>query len=312
MRDQVAPDLRGFLTERPVASVPITRETIAEVRAGSNQRISQRKGFGSTEPEHIVADTPDGPLEMFVYHSDPGAFDPKPCMVWFHGGGYVMGQAAENWFGPLFAERAGCTVVSVQYRLAPEHPAPAATNDGFSALSWVYANAADLAVDPNRIAVGGASAGGGLAASVAIHSRNVSGPRPSFQLLLYPMLDFQHKTLSGLLQGHPVWPREHSLGCWDLYLGPNPDQTIIELVSAIHAPDLSDLPPTYISVGGVDLFVDECRAFHQRLLDAGGASMLEVTPGVYHGGESEGYETQTGRKMVDGYVDALKSALRPD
>ena len=173
--DHVNSGLLPQLLTRCDLDLPITRRTLKAVRDRSSQRIATKPAFGTTAPRSEVIATPDGPVCLDILEPK-GRSKCNPCLLWLHGGGYIMGQSKDMWNGPLFAEKTGCTVVSVDYRLAPEHPFPAGLNDAFSALNWVHNNADTLQIDPSRIAVGGASAGAGLAAGLALYTRDRGGP----------------------------------------------------------------------------------------------------------------------------------------
>jgi acetyl esterase/lipase len=201
---------------------------------------------------------------------------PGPALVWIHGGGYVIGTAQQDdALCHRFASKLGITVASVDYRLAPEHPYPAPLEDCYSALTWL----ADLpAVDSTRVAIGGASAGGGLAAALALLARDRGEVTPTLQLLAYPMLDDR----SGSGPENPnyrMWnPKSNRFG-WASYLG-NADPQVA--VPARHD-DLSGLPPAWIGVGTHDLFHDEDLAYAERLTAAGVACQVEVVEGAFHG-----------------------------
>lgn len=284
---------------------PISQETLPQVREISRQRSANAPAYGQTTPRR---ETISGDLDLYIFEPTPRT-TPAPCLLWLHGGGYIMGQAADMWHGPLFAEQTGCVVVSVDYRLAPEHPFPAALIDAFAALNWLANNAAPLGIDPTRIAIGGASAGAGLAAGLALYTRDQGGPIPSFQLLLYPMLDNLHDTPSGRLADHPVWPRSDSLAAWELYLGGVPGRAASPYAAAARATDLAGLPPARIVVGEVDLFLDENASYAKRLTQAGVPVEFQTYPGMFHSGEVAGANTAIGKRMINDTVAALRVAM---
>lgn len=210
---------------------------------------------------------------------------PSGALVWIHGGGLVMGipEQDDRWLSELAVEL-GILVVSVEYRLAPEHPYPAALDDCTTALRWLHASVDELGVDPGRVAVGGASAGGGLAAAVALRARDEGGPPLCFQLLDYPMLD-DRTVLRGDHAGTGafVWTPESNRFGWTAYLGAEPraDDDRVHAAPA-RAPDLSGLPPAWIGVGQLDLFHAEDLDYARRLAEAGVACELVDEPGMYH------------------------------
>ncbi|MBE6482080.1 MAG: alpha/beta hydrolase [Actinomyces ruminicola] len=246
---------------------------------------------------------------------------PTGALVWLHGGGYVGGSPAQDHLlCSRIARELGILVVSVDYRLAPAHPYPAAMDDADAALRWLVQQAGDLGVDPARIAVGGASAGGGLAAALAGRALD-EGLRPAFQLLVYPMLD--DRTGAGGVEipgrGEFVWTARRNAESWGAYLGrparEQPDSAPAEAAPAA-APwavparraDLRGLPDAWIGVGDLDLFLDEDRAYAERLRAAGVRVQLRVEPGMYHAAD---YCTWSGamRDFRDEAITALGRAL---
>jgi acetyl esterase/lipase len=172
-------------------------------------------------------------------------------------------------------------VVSVDYRLAPESPAPSLVDDCYAGLSWLADNAADLGVDPGRIAIGGASAGGGLAAGTALLARDNDGPGLVGQLLVFPMVDHRNDTASSHTITDPrVWNRRANALAWEAYLG---ETEPTAYSSPATAADLGGLPPAYINVGQFDLFLDEDIAYARALLAAGVPTELRVYAGAFHG-----------------------------
>jgi acetyl esterase/lipase len=209
-------------------------------------------------------------------HRPAGVEQPAPALLWIHGGGYVIGTAQQDDdVCRRFARRLGVTVAAVDYRLAPEHPYPAPLEDCYSALTWL---AKLPAVDPTRVAIGGASAGGGLAAALAFLARDRGEVTPTLQLLAYPMLDDR----SGATPENPnyrLWgPKSNRFG-WAAYLG-NADPNV---AVPGRREDLSGLPPAWIGVGTHDLFHDEDLAYAERLTAAGVRCEVETVPGAFHG-----------------------------
>lgn len=210
-----------------------------------------------------------------------------PGILWIHGGGMVAGDR----FGAVealdAAEAVSAVVVSVEYRLAPEHPAPAPVDDCLAALRWFVDYAADLGVDPRQVVLGGASAGGGIAAATALRIRDEGGPRLAGLFLCSPMLDDRMTTVSShqLADGVP-WTRPSNEFGWRSLLK---DRAGTDAVTIYEAPgraaELSTLPPTLVDVGSADLFRDEDVAFASRVWACGGDAELHVWPGAYHGFE---------------------------
>jgi acetyl esterase/lipase len=222
--------------------------------------------------------------------------------LWIHGGGYVIGTAQQDdELCRRFARVLGVTVAAVDYRLAPEHPYPAPLEDCYAALTWL---AALPAVDPARIAIGGASAGGGLAAALALLARDRGEITPTLQVLAYPMLDDR----SGSTPENPnyrLWgPKSNRFG-WAAYLG-NADPKVA--VPARHE-DLSGLPPAWIGVGTHDLFHDEDVAYAARLTAAGVPCQIETIPGAFHGFDLVVPKAGVSKAFFASQCASLRSAL---
>lgn len=228
----------------------------------------------------------DGQRIRLRIYTPTAKVSPAPAMVWMHGGGMIIGNPEMS---DVFLSRAvvetGMVVVSVDYRLAPDVRFPIPLEDCYAALKWTAASAEPLGIDPNRIAVGGQSAGGGLAASLAQLAHDRGEVRPAFQLLVYPMLD-DRSTLKTDIK-HPelmTWTQANNRLGWESYLG----QAVGAKDTPLHAvparrDDLSGLPPAWIGVGTLDLFHEEDVAYGERLKAAGVECELVVLSGVYHG-----------------------------
>jgi acetyl esterase/lipase len=208
-----------------------------------------------------------------------------PVMLYVHGGGYVMGTPAYcDPFAETFARELGMTVVTPRYRLAPEHPFPAAIDDLYAALTWIHASADELGVRRDRIVIAGQSAGGGLAAALALMARDRREVRVAFQLLVYPMLD--DRTVLREIDGthHRIWTAASNRFGWASYLGREPGSADVSPYAApARAESLAGLPPTWIGVGTHDLFHDEDVAYAERLRSAGVPVDVEIVPGAFHG-----------------------------
>lgn len=219
-----------------------------------------------------------------VTYTPPGT-GPFPCIYHIHGGGYVSGSAGilEFIHRPL-AKELGCVIVSVDYRLAPETRFPGNIEDCYAGLAWTHAHAADLNVDRGRMGVMGESAGGGLAAALALLARDRGEIPLAFQLLTYPALDDRTCTR----EPHPVageflWTRHNNRYGWRALLGQEPgDDGASPYAAPARAEDLSSLPPTFLMTGALDLFVDECLEFARRLNAAGVPVEFHLYPGAFH------------------------------
>jgi acetyl esterase len=211
---------------------------------------------------------------------------PVPGIVHIHGGGFIIGSVeAEHAGAALTALDTGAVVVSVEYRLAPEHPFPAGLHDCYSALSFLAASADELGVDVDRIAVVGVSAGGGLAAATALLARDRGGPALCFQMLHIPELDDRLETPSmRAFVDSPMWNRPLAVQSWKAYLGPLADPDDVSPYAApARAADLSGLPPAYVSTAEMDPLRDEGIMYGLRLLQAGVSVELHQFPGTFHG-----------------------------
>jgi acetyl esterase/lipase len=238
----------------------------------------------------------------------------RPCLHWIHGGGYLFGSGLEvNARVNRWVEDLDCVVISVDYRLAPEHPYPAPLDDCDAALRWSIDHADELGIDPARVVVGGPSAGGGLAAGLAIRARDRGGVQPVFQFLVYPMIDDRATTPSSAIEGAPVWSRgANDLG-WRAYLGERfgtPDVPAEAAPARIE--DVAGLPPAWIGVGSIDVFRDEDVTYASRLLAAGITTELHVYPGAPHGFEAIAPEAAVARACQRDINEAMRRALRPE
>lgn len=210
-------------------------------------------------------------------------------LLWIHGGGLISGRAAQDDVAcAAYAQDLGLVVVSVDYRLAPQYPFPAAIDDCYEAWRWFIKEAHNLGVDPARIAVSGQSAGGGLAASLTQKISDEGGVQPSAQALFCPMLDDRTAAQQDLdLINHRIWTNKSNRAGWSAYLGqpPGADEVAAYAVPA-RREDLSSLPPAWIGVGDIDLFFDEGRLYSRRLREAGVDCQLYVVPMAPHAFET--------------------------
>ncbi|MEI2706130.1 MAG: alpha/beta hydrolase [Ilumatobacteraceae bacterium] len=218
-------------------------------------------------------------------HREPGASGPLPCLFSIHGGGYVMGtRLMDDPMHRAYCGSLGIVGASVEYRLSPETPYPGPLEDCYDGLAWVMANAADLGIDPDRVGIYGGSAGGGLAAGLALLVRDRDEFDIAFQTLICPMLDDRQITPSSQLEGLDIWSRDSNEFGWRAYLGPRYADPALPIYAApARAKDLSRLPPAYIAVGTIDGFRDEDVDYATRLNQAGVPCELHVYPGGPHG-----------------------------
>jgi acetyl esterase/lipase len=252
---------------------------------------------------------PDGAPDITVRVYRPaGATGPLPGVYFIHGGGMILGNVAgEDATATLICDRVGAVVVSVEYRLAPENPHPAPAEDCYAGLVWMAKNAAELGVDPQRLGVYGASAGGGLTIAVALMARDRGGPPLTFMMPIYPMIDDRNETPSSQeITDIGIWDRAGNIEAWAWYLGGKPAD---RYAAPARADDLAGLPPAFIDVGTVDLFRDEDIAFAQRLMQAGVPTELHVHPGSYHAAETFAADAALSRRIWDMRIEALRRFL---
>lgn len=285
---------------------PVAREMFAQMMGAMAEMLPPT----DVSIEEKVISGPDGDIPIVIYQPTDAA--PRPGMLWIHGGGYIIGSGRDDGSCIPYAEHVGCTIVSVDYRMAPEVTYKESVADCFAALQWMFDNAEELGVDKERIAIGGASAGGGLTAGLALYNRDNNGPDVAFQLLIYPMIDDTHDTPSGHEITHPkVWNRDVSIKAWKMYLGDEyGTDNVSPYAAAARADDLSGLPPAFVIVGTMDLFRDEDIEYAKRLMAAGVPTELEVYSGVFHGAEQFVPTANVSQRMRTGYLNALKRALQ--
>ena len=232
-----------------------------------------------------------------------------PAVLWIHGGGLVIGHPAQDddLCRDLAAE-AGCLVAAVSYRLAPEHPYPAALDDCHAALAWL-AERDDVVSD--RIAVGGASAGGGLAAALALRARDEGPVAPVLQLLVYPMLDDRTAARTDLDESQVrLWNTTSNDFGWRAYLGQAPGSEGVDpLAAPARADDLAGVAPAWIGVGTHDLFWDENLDYAERLEAAGVPCELETVEGAFHGFDAVARKTDVSRAFRSAQAEAVRTAL---
>lgn len=255
---------------------------------------------------------PGGPLRLRIY-TPPGQ-GPFPLMVFFHGSGFVLCSLdTHDGICRNLCAGSGCLVVSVDYRLAPETPHPGPVEDCHAALQWLRGQAAELGVDPGRVAVMGESAGGGLAAALALLARDRGEVPFILQVLVAPMIDDRTTVRAdvGPYTGEFIWTREHNLFGWTCLLGGPPGgPDVSPYAAAARAEDLAGLPPTFINLGDLDLFVEEAMDYSRRLLRAGVPVELHVYPGLIHGGGMMA-QSRLAKVSARDVVDALRRAFAP-
>ncbi len=226
-----------------------------------------------------------------------------PALLWIHGGGYVLGSPAQDdILCRRFADTLGITVAAVRYRLAPEHPYPAPLEDCYSALQWL---AGLPAVDPGRIAIGGSSAGGGLAAALALLTRDRAEINPVLQLLVYPMLDDRSVGRHLDDTGHRLWNATSNRFGWQSYLGAADPEVAVPA----RRTDLAGLPPAWLGVGTLDLFHDEDLEYARRLQSAGVPCEVHLVPGAFHGFDGIAPKASISRQFFESQCASLRERM---
>jgi acetyl esterase/lipase len=252
---------------------------------------------------------PDGAPEIGVRTYRPvNASGVLPGILFIHGGGMVLGNLdTDHLTAVMLCETIGAVVVSVDYRLAPENPAPAAIEDCYAGLQWMAASANELGFDPARLAVYGGSAGGGLAIATALVSRDRGGPALCFVMAPYPQIDDRNETASSReIVDIGIWDRAGNIEAWEWYLGGQPAD---QYSAPARATDLAGLPPAFIDVGDQDMFMDEDVEFAGRLQDAGVPVELHVYPGAYHASEVFAPTAELSQRIWANRIAALQAAL---
>ncbi|MFB6846525.1 alpha/beta hydrolase [Streptomyces sp. NPDC056373] len=277
---------------KDVISPGLTLDEIAEVRQGPGIRLLAELDLtvgGTFEVEDRQVPGPRGEPDISLLICRPAAPEtagPRPVIYHVHGGGMVIGNNRVGVDVPLaWAQVLDAVVVSVEYRLAPEHPHPAPVEDVYAGLLWTADHAAELGADPERIVIGGASAGGGLCAALALLARDRKGPQPIGQVLMCPMLDDRNDTPSAhQMAGLGVWDRTANETGWSALLGSRRGGPDVPAYAApARAEDLTGLPPAFLDVGSAETFRDEVVDYASRIWQAGGVAELHVWPGGFHG-----------------------------
>ncbi|MFI5040348.1 MAG: alpha/beta hydrolase [Acidimicrobiales bacterium] len=309
------PEVAAAFALSPMASIDIGALSFADLpalREGMDSMPRPPLPSTTTVSEERVVPGLHGASDAAVRVYRPAnVAAPAPVVLWIHGGGYLFGSGlTEDARLNGWAEALGCVVVSVEYRLAPEHPYPAPLEDCYAALRWTSDQADELGIDPDHLVIVGQSAGGGLAAGLALLARDRAEVAVSAQLLIYPMIDDRNTTPSSRLNA-VVWsPAANVLG-WRAYLGSHYGETDVPIYAApSRASDLKGLPPTFIGVGTLDVFRDEDIAYALALLAAGVETELHVYPGAPHGFEMITPDAAVARRFRHDIDDALARALR--
>lgn len=314
-RHLVDPELRPILDLAPdmgvsAENLPATRARIAEMT-----RMGLEAADASVAACEHWAPGVEGAPDVRVRLYRPQGLTPRaPVVFHIHGGGFLFGTAelgdARN---RAWAKALGAVLVSIDYRLAPEHPYPAALDDCYAVLRWLHADGSGLGIDADRIAIRGESAGGGLTAALCLLARDRGGPKIAFQLLIYPMLDDRTGTVgkANPFTGQFVWNAASNAFGWSSWLGrPAGSADVPPLAAPARAADLAGLPPTMIATAALDMFVDENLDYATRLIRAGVPTEVYVAPGAFHGFETMVPDAVVSRNFTERCLDALRRAFK--
>ena len=307
------PEIAEIFPHLPVldlTDIPTARTTMMDMLAEAQAAIGHSQDV--VYSDHLAPGLDGAPQVRVRLYRPTGKPGPLPCLYWIHGGGHVLGQIEQDdLMMEHIVEAVGCAAVSVEWRRPPEYPFPAPMDDCYAGLEWTHRNAAELGLDPGRIAVGGASSGGGSAAGLVLLARDRGEVPVCFQLLVYPMLDDRNVTPASLAVTEPkVWNRQSNLIGWRSYVG---DVVGTDQVSPYAAPtragSLAGLPPAYLPVGDLDLFIDEDIEYAQRLQQADVPAELHVYPGGIHGFDLLAPASRLAQRFVRDRDEALHRAF---
>ncbi len=309
----VNPEFRGALRNLPQQGRPgpITRANLPKLRAMMNDFSAPVRHTPKVARRLIPGLDGESNIPIYVIGADPGAA--KPAVLHIHGGGFIAGSAFGN-IGVTqgIAAACDCVVVAPEYRLAPETPFPGPLDDNYAALLWMHAHVGELGVDPDRIAIMGESAGGGLAAMLAIAARNRGEVPIVFQVLIYPMLDDRTGSTRSVppFMGQFIWTRQNNRFGWSALLG-EPAGSVSVPPGAVPARvrNLTGLPPAFIGVGSVDLFANEDIEYARRLVDSAVPTELLVIPGGFHGFDFVAPHAMLSQEFTHAWQHALRRAF---
>jgi acetyl esterase/lipase len=303
--ERLDPALRGVATTRTDFSL----ESIRVLRESFNQRRREAAEHTVAPDVQIQEDnvmSESGEVPVRIYRGVPSN-PPAPAVIYCHAGGFALGNLDTDHRQCVeLARRAGCTVVSVDYRLAPEHPYPAALDDAIAVLNWVAVTATELGVDAERLALAGSSAGAALVACIVHRVADGSLPRVVFQLLHQPVLDDRATASKAEFRASPAFDGEAAELMWRYYLG-------TDTGSAVTVPArrnrLNGLPPALITCAEIDPFRDEAVDYALRLLQAGVSTELHVFAGTCHGFDSLLPDWSVSERLFTLQGEALRSAM---
>jgi len=305
------PAAAGLLEQMAEAGLPALNELSPEEARVAAAGFAELGGPGDAVAgtEDRTVPGPAGPIPVRVY-TPTGGTSPRPALVYIHGGGWVIGDLEMvDAICRCIANRAECVVVSVDYRMAPEYKFPAPLDDCYAVVTWLAEHAAEIGVDPGRLAVGGDSAGGNLSAAIALRARDEGGPALRLQLLVYPVTDHSFDTASYKENGEGyLLTKDMMVWFWDHYLTKAADGDD-PLASPLRARDLSGLPPAVVFTAEFDPLRDEGEAYAARLE----AARVPVTRKRFDGQIHAFFQMlgvfPSAREAIDGAAAELKAAF---
>jgi len=308
--DPAVEEQASMLPYLDISDPPMARATLQSFLVALAEQGVQRPSDDRVEEIERTIPGPEGapevPVRIYMPKERTAA---GPGFVNFHMGGFVFGDLeAEHLRCLTMAAEGGAVSIGVDYRLAPEDPFPAGIEDCYAALRWVAGHAEELKIDPARIAIGGGSAGGNLAAAVALMARDRGGPKVAFQMLFYPIIDDRCETVSMTNgSGLYVWDYQNSLDSWDQYIG-KARENVSPYAAPARATDLSGLPPAYVVTCEHDALRDEGVNYAMRLMAAGVPVELHNYPGTVHGFDLLTATDISARALKEG-VEALRRIM---
>jgi len=313
---KIHPDLRRFA--RVMIETTVSKRNLWFMRLGLNAFsllfLSSRCSLPDVHIENVRIPSGDGraALRLRMYRPKARSNSGVPALVWMHGGGYVQGLPEMDEPPCIeYVRKAGIAVVSVDYRYAPEYPFPTGLEDAYTALKWIVSNARGIGVDSSRLAVGGESAGGGLAAALAGLAVDRKEIPLAFQLLVYPMLDDRTCLRTDVnSMGHFIWNMASNRFGWESYLGTFPGaQNVPAYAVPARREDLRGFPPAWLGFGTLDLFHDENLSYAGKLKECGVESVNHIIPGAFHGFDGLVPKAMVTRDFRESQIAALRKYL---
>ncbi|KOG12130.1 MULTISPECIES: alpha/beta hydrolase [Streptomyces] len=311
---ELVPALESLAQVMPPAILPEMLPGLRDFMASGAATDDDIRRGGAVEFEELRVPGPTGAPDIsLLICRRTGSMESRPAVYFTHGGGMVLGDN-RNLIGEMldWVQQLGIVLVSVEYRLAPEHPFPAGLEDVYAGFRWTMTRAEDLGIDPGRVVVSGPSAGGGLTAAMTLLARDLDGPVAAGQLLVCPMLDDRNDSVSARqMAGVGAWDRTSNDTGWTALLGERRGGPDVPAHAApARAEDLSGLPPLFIDVGSAETFRDEVVTYAARFWQAGGVAELHVWPGGFHGFDALAPEADLSRRARAMRVDWLRRTLR--